>query len=377
MPAPRNRYVIRALVRASEVLAAFRTPGEVLRLRDVVARTGFDKGTAFRLMYTMHLCGMLEKLGGHHYRCPIRLKQRKYRIGYASGGDNSLFNRELTEGIAQAAEREGLELLMVDNRYSPTAALRAVDELVRESLDVIIEYQCDYRIGPKIAAKCAAEKIPLIAVEIPHPGAIFFGADNHQAGLIGGRYLGKWAKAHWGGKVDEIILLEQRRAGPLPNSRVSGTYNGITEVLPQAAQCPTIYLDGDSNLARSIGVVRTHLRFGRAKHVLVGAIDDVCAIGALRAFEEAGRADCCAVMGQNAAPDARIEMRRPDSRLIGSVAYFPEKYGNELIRIALDILADKPVPPAIFVKHCLITRENVDRYYPNDSLLGYATAAPS
>lgn len=368
--------MVRALVRATQILTAFQSAGEVLRLRDVVARTGFDKGTAYRLMYTMCRCGLLEKLGDRQYRCPIRLNHRRFRVGYASGGDNSLFDRELAAGLTQAAEREGVELLMVNNRYSPVKALRAVDELVKESLDLIIEYQCDYRIGPKIAAKCAAEKIPLIAVEIPHPGATYFGADNHHAGLIGGRYLGKWAKTKWGGKVDEIILLEQRRAGPLPNSRVSGTVIGITEVLPEAKQCPTTYLDGDGTLERSLMVVRNHLRYSRAKRVLVGAIDDVCAIGALRALEEAGCADCCAVMGQNAAPEARIEMRRPDSRLIGSVAYFPEKYGDELIRIALDILANKPIPPAIFVKHCLITRENVDRYYPNDSLLGYAPNKP-
>lgn len=122
-------------------------------------------------------------------------------------------------------------------------------------------------------------------------------------------------------------------------------------------------------------MVRNHLRFNSSKRVLVAAIDDVSAIGALRAFEEAGRASCCAVMGQNAAPEARIEMRRPNSRLLGSVAYFPEKYGDALIRLALDILANKQVPPAIFVKHCLITANNVDRYYPNDSLLGYQRAS--
>jgi len=51
------------------------------------------------------------------------------------------------------------------------------------------------------------------------------------------------------------------------------------------------------------------------------------------------------------------------------VAYFPEKYGDGLIRLALDILAKKAVPPAIFTSHQIITPENVDHFYPNDSLL--------
>jgi len=43
--------------------------------------------------------------------------------------------------------------------------------------------------------------------------------------------------------------------------------------------------------------------------------------------------------------------------------------GLRLIRLALDILAKKAVPPAVFIKHRLITPENVDHFYPNDSLL--------
>jgi ribose transport system substrate-binding protein len=55
--------------------------------------------------------------------------------------------------------------------------------------------------------------------------------------------------------------------------------------------------------------------------------------------------------------------------LVGSVAYFPEEYGPHLIRLALDILDQKPTSPAVFIKHQLITPENVDHFYPNDRLM--------
>jgi ribose transport system substrate-binding protein len=72
-------------------------------------------------------------------------------------------------------------------------------------------------------------------------------------------------------------------------------------------------------------------------------------------------------MGQNAIREARQELRRPGSRLIGSVAYFPERYGEELIPLALAMLQKKPVPPAVFVKHQLITSKNVDLLYPSET----------
>ena len=58
---------------------------------------------------------------------------------------------------------------------------------------------------------------------------------------------------------------------------------------------------------------------------------------------------------------------------MASIGYFPEKYGDGLIRLALDILGRRPVPPAAFVKHQVITRENVEHFYPNDVLMGVET----
>ena len=82
-------------------------------------------------------------------------------------------------------------------------------------------------------------------------------------------------------------------------------------------------------------------------------------------------------MGQNASPEGRAELRQPGTRLIGSVAYFPEKYGAEIVAVALDILHRRPVPPAVFVKHQLVTPENVDHIYPNDELMIAPAAWPS
>jgi ribose transport system substrate-binding protein len=69
-------------------------------------------------------------------------------------------------------------------------------------------------------------------------------------------------------------------------------------------------------------------------------------------------------MGQNAIPEAIDEMRRADSRLIGSVAYFPERYGLELIPLAIGLASGKTAPPAVFTKHRLVTPKNVDEVYP-------------
>ena len=124
-------------------------------------------------------------------------RRRLYRIGYAEQGQDTSFNREVREGLVRAAAREQVELIVVDNRYQPKTALRNADYLIRGQVDLVIEFQTDEMIAPDIASKYLEANVPFIAIDIPHPGATYFGANNYKAGLLGGNYLGRWAKRNW------------------------------------------------------------------------------------------------------------------------------------------------------------------------------------
>jgi ribose transport system substrate-binding protein len=240
-----SRYIVKSLVHASHILSAFRSEGEVLRLRDVVARTGFNKVMCFRILYTLHSCGFLEKVGENQYRILSNIRpNRRYRLGYAAQGQDSSFPREVTVGLTRAAESSRVELVVVDNRYDAKMALRNADQLVREEVDLAIEFQADEAVAPAIAGKFMEASIPMIAVDIPHPGATYFGANNYEAGLIGGRCLGRWANKHWQGEVDEIIMLEISRAGSLPQARIRGMLAGLNETMRRVESSRVVHLHG-------------------------------------------------------------------------------------------------------------------------------------
>jgi ribose transport system substrate-binding protein len=374
--AGRDLYLVKSLVHASEILWSFQHSGETLRLRDVMDRTRFGKGMCFRLLYTLRHCGFIERVEGNRYRLTSEIRRRKrYRVGYAGQGQDSSFAHEVHAGLVRAAEREQVELIVVDNRYQPKIAVRNAELLIREGVDLVIEFQTDDAVAPVIASRYREASIPMIAIDIPHPGSTYFGANNYEAGLLAGRCLARWARQHWGGKADEILLLELARAGSLPASRIRGALAGLREMLHDAVGWPVVSIDGDGQFKTALERVRKHLRESKAARILVAAANDPSALGAARAFQEAGRADTCAIVGQNAEPDARAELREPRSPLVASVGYFPEKYGDGLIRLALEILGRRPVPPAVFVKHQIITRETVDHFYANDALMGVETYA--
>jgi ribose transport system substrate-binding protein len=373
----RDPYLIKSVAHAAQLLAAFEAPGEVLSPREMSARTGLSRGIVHRLLYTLGHHHVVEHMENNQYRSLYRqLAKTRWRIGYGVPGIDTLFTRQVTQSLRIAAERGGeIEILTLDHCYKPDVALRNAAQFIRERVELVVDYQIDEHVGAMTANSYREASIPVVVVNNPQPGATYFGANNYEAGLIGGRYLGKWARARWQGEVEQIIMLDLCRAGTVPRTRLAGMVYGIREVLGQVAEkTPVVYLDGEGRFESSWQVMRKHLRTGDRRRTLIGAMNDNSALGALRAYEEAGRAEDCAVMGQNGSPEARQELRKDHSRMVGSVAYFPEKYGDGLVQLTLDLLNRRFVAPAIFSPHKLLTSQNVDHIYPNDSLAGYQEA---
>jgi ribose transport system substrate-binding protein len=365
--AEQGKYLIESILRACDVLQAFRFEGEMLRLRDLVARTGINKTTAFRLMKSLEKGKLIEVLPGGRYRSAIRpIQLGRLHLGYAAQGSDLLFSQEVTASLSRAADNEKVALLVLSNEFSPKVALRNAEKMIKARVDIAIEHQTFQDVAPLIAARFREAKIPLIAVGFPHPGAVYYGANNYDAGLIAGKALARWAKQRWEGNVDEIVMLGRAIGGSVPQLRMQGMERGIAEILGEH-RSRVVHVNGDGHFEGALRAMRRHLRFGHAGKTLVAAINDPSALGALRAFEEAGLMNGCAVVGQGGSADARAELRRPGTRLVGSVAFFPENYGPDLIALASGILGHKPTPNTVFINHKLLTAANVDHYYPNDS----------
>ena len=374
-PDRKRSYTIQSVVRAVAVLNAFSSTSEVLDLRVVAGRVCMNKGTTFRLLETLVETGLLERAGKQGYRSSIQTtKAKRFRLGYASQSNLLPFTAVVTDGLITAASAANIELLILNNKFSARAALQNADNFVIENVDLVIVSQININVADQIAAKFSDARIPFIALDIPHPGAVYFGADNYKAGRMAGRYLARWTVKHWKDNAEQVILLGVDAAGPLLNARLTGIVDGIGELLANASGIPNHHYDTKGGqFEATLDLVRKHLRRYKTVRTLVGAVNDTTAMAALQAFREVGLEKECAIAGQDGSVLAREEMRRPFSRLVCSVAYFAETYGVRVIHLALDILNRKSVPPAIFIQHELLTPENVDKIYPND---GWMKNAP-
>ena len=154
---------------------------------------------------------------------PFDQDDRQYRIGFANLTERMPFALQVRLGLEQAASaQKNIELLIRDNDLDRRRALENVDWFIAQGVDLVIEFQIDAEAGNIIMDRFRQAEIPVIAVDIPLPGAIFFGADNYRAGYLAGEGLGRWIQAHWGGSFDLLLGLVDARAGMTPAARLQG-----------------------------------------------------------------------------------------------------------------------------------------------------------
>lgn len=209
--------------------------------------------------------------------------------------------------------------------------------------------------------------IPAMAIDIPMPNAIYFGANNYTAGVLGGEVIADFAVAKWRGRVDRVLLLEVPITGHVPHSRVIGALDGIRGVLPHLMQKSIYHKNSrgteEGGYAATLQTIRS---LGKSDRLLVATANDETAKGAIRAIRESRRGQFSAVIAQGWGPDELLdaELKRIDTPLIGAVSYFPEKYGANILVNVLDRLNGKLVPPSIYIDHHLLLRKDISRPVP-------------
>src|SRR5262249_7572849 len=150
------------------------------------------------------------------------LRTRRYRIGYAAQSTVVPFISTVTDSIMAAARDAGIELMILNNRASRKIGLRNATQFIREKGDLVIEGQLHAEIAGTLASEYANAGIPVITLDAPQPGAVYFGADNYKAGHIAGMQLGRWCAMNWQGQIDEVICLTEPAAGAILNARILG-----------------------------------------------------------------------------------------------------------------------------------------------------------
>jgi ribose transport system substrate-binding protein len=354
----RRLYLIPVLSKALDILELLQSENQPMTLEAIHRQTKISKTTAYRVLKTFVHRGYLVQSSDGLYRHVTRPKKLCFGFGQMSA--DMPFSVEVTESLKAAASAVGVDLLILDNCYDAATAMRNAEEFVKHRVDLVIELQVEQEAAPVIADKIAAAKIPLIAIDIPHPHATFFGVDNYRVGFEAGELLAAHALRNWGGKVDWTIGLDLPEAGLLVQSRITGMFEAVRSAIPDLPVESFVRMDGRGLRDRCRKLISDFLdRHPRDRHILISANSDTAALGALDAARDRKREKHVAIVGQDCIPEAVEEMRKPASPFIGSVSHEAGSYGPNIVHLGLALLRGQTVAPYNYVAHKMVTPQSL------------------
>ena len=303
---------------------------------------------------------------------------RRFRVAFANLNEEpgawieglGFTGAEIRRSFELASRGLPLDLIYYDNGGDAEKAIANAADAVSRGVDLLIEYNSDAAANAEIGRRLKTAGIPVLAISYPIPGAPLYTADHLAAGRIAGKTLGQFAKENWSEQTPVAAILGDV-ADPSPS--VAGRIQGVTEGLRQ--ELPNISptrLDSAGHPVRAEGVLAKFLGTQTRRKVLVATLDDASALAAKSAIETAGRTSDCVIVSQGlsrsvhggASEKKEIDPANRGSIVLGSVAYYMDRYGYEVLPIALRMLRGEQVPERTMTNHILISAKNVFIEYP-------------
>ncbi len=161
-------------------------------------------------------------------------------IGFANLSRDIPFTQLVEKSILENAERAGIEVVVADNQLDGPTALSVAQGFAQRNVDAVIEFQLDVNFGKAIMEVLTAAGAPVVAIDIPMPGAQFFGVNNRSPASSGA--------AIWGRPPSRISAKSVRATRPTSSS-VSWrsrarcwacALTGSVRALPQRSVCHQI-----------------------------------------------------------------------------------------------------------------------------------------
>ncbi|HEY9595957.1 MAG TPA: substrate-binding domain-containing protein, partial [Spirochaetia bacterium] len=293
------------------------------------------------------------------------------RIAFANGMGEESFCVDLEKSFVEHALRAGFarrDIHTFDNRYDAETALRNCDEILALEPDVFVEFQVHSRANNIVAGKCVQKGVPILGLETPVPSATFIGPNNWQAGIRGGEHASGLVATKLGGidSIDLLVLIQMATDVEVNLFRTEGFAAAFLGAFGEGVEGRIVRETAESNTRegarRAMDAVLS--RHPGARNMVVTTINHECMQGVIDSLRSAGRFDPGRLILVSYGCDDIGRRQIRDGEVDGSVAFFPERYGEYILPAVCALLEAQPLPPYIYIDTELITADNVREYYP-------------
>jgi ribose transport system substrate-binding protein len=303
--------------------------------------------------------------------------QRRWTIAFANATEEpgvslegtGFTGAEIRESFNLAARPYPVDLVFYDNHRDDARTVANAEAAVARKVDLYIQYHAGATANGTVARTLKAAGIPVLAINHPVPGAPLYSVDNAAAGRLAGEALAQFAARAWAGQPTVAVVIGRVSAAA---ERVPERVQGVSEALRQRLSARVTTLDTQGNPAQVAPLLGAFLAANLSRKVLIAATDDATALAAKAAVETAGRARDTAIVGHGVDRSVHggmndrkeIDPSNRGSIVIGSVAFYLDRLGYDVLPLALRILRGEPVPARTVTPHKLVTAANVFIEYP-------------
>ena len=287
-------------------------------------------------------------------------------LGFNNGSSTVDFLRMVGESITEVCAREGIKLVQTESNFDVEQILPNVDNLLAQGADIIIDFNVNAEVGGNLVEYCGKKGVPVIGIDVVYTAANgdqswFFGANNQMAGEVCGEGLAVAVKERWGGEIDNLVLFFNSENGDLVKLRLSGMIDGLKKAGVNVTDDMITWIEmggggSDTTVAANSKMTDWLAANPDAKKVCVGTVNTETGQGVFSATVTSARQDNVILATNNNGNQTLSAWESPDAKVwLGGSAYFPGKYGEYIVPLALDILAGKNPPKITTMDHEFLT----------------------
>lgn len=323
------------------------------RISEAMVDDALDKARArslFPAQLPVALCGM-------DYVYYLRRDPGK-KIGFAVYPGHTDFRQEVSEGLETACKELGNYTLHTwHNNGDYESIISNVDHLLKERVDLLIDYSSNYEVAVLVAQRAAELSVPLIMVDMAVQNAVYFGANNVLAGQIAGENAAAYISKEWNGSVDMILLLEKEISGSVCKQRLLGSIDALRKRVRFGSK-GVKHVDCSRGVDYYAGKLERYLdRLGDDDTCLVISFGEDTTVETHEIVARHAADKSVIMVAQNYGYQLRYLMRSGDSPLLGCVSYAQEQYGERIMEIARRLLEGERVEPVNYTEHRWIPNE--------------------
>jgi ribose transport system substrate-binding protein len=291
-------------------------------------------------------------------------------IGFNNGSTTVDFLRQVGISLEQVAEEYGVKLLVAESNFEAEKILPNVDNLLVQGADIIIDFNVNAEIGGSLVDYCAEKGVPVIGIDVLYTGAsgaegYFFGANNQMAGEVAGEGLAVAIKENWGGEIDTYLAFFNSENGDLVRLRLAGMVDGMRKAGIKISEDQIEWIEMGGGGSDTTLVANRKMTDWLTAHpdltkIAVGTVNTETGQGVFSAVQASDRDSDVFLATNNNGMQTLAAFELGDNCWLGGSAYYPTKYGEYIIPMALDILAGKDVPRIMTMEHQFLTRAEID-----------------